>query len=472
MISALQKRKTRPVKWIRRGIILLLLCYLLAALVPYIFPPTAAPLSADWQVALSSDENVNSATLLETGEEAMATRLKLITEATDSIRVASYIYAKDESGQIISAALLAAADRGVKIHILIDGLIGVVNLRDDALAYALGSHPNIDLRFYNPINLLSPEGLNARFHEKYFIVDDQWLALGGRNVSDEFLTPSHDPHYNFDLDVLLRKDDMAAYDAVSQVSEYFDTLWMQEAPQFDTVSASRAQAVEKAAQSLRQRAKTLNTDYGLSTLDLNADLVPVQKTLYMVNPTRAGVKEPILWKQLCALMGDAKERLWILTPYLVMDHVMRDDLTALPLPEDAKLMLNSRNSGNNIIASSDYVIHRGMALRLGIPVYEFQGHASMHTKSVLIDDDLSIFGSFNFDIRSAYIDTETMLAVYSPELNAQLEAYMSPMYAQALLSTDTGYAPDPSVEPKEGSFWKTLCIYLLSPFVALFRFLA
>lgn len=471
MISTAKKHKTQDGIWIRRGLLLLLLCYLLAALIPYIFPPTAAPLASDWQAALSSDENVNSATLLETGEEAMATRLKLISEATDNIRVASYIYARDDSGQIISTALLAAADRGVKVRILIDGLIGVVNLRDDALAYALGSHPNIDLRFYNPINLLSPEGLNARFHEKYFIVDDKWLALGGRNVSDEFLTSSNDPHYNFDLDVLLHKDNMAAYDAVSQVSEYFDALWIKEKSQYNIVSDGRKEAVQQTEQALRRRAKELDTVYGLSALNLNDELVPVQKTLFMVNPTRAGAKEPTLWKQLCALMDRAEERLWITTPYLVMDHVMRDDLTALQLPDDAKLIINSRNSGNNIIASSDYVIHRGMALKLGIPVYEFQGYASMHTKSVLIDDDLSVFGSFNFDIRSAYIDTETMLAVYSPELNKMLEAYMTPMYAEALLSTEAGYAPSADVQPKDGSFWKTLSIYVLSPFVALFRFL-
>ena len=125
-------------------------------------------------------------------------------------------------------------------------------------------------------------------------------------------------------------------------------------------------------------------------------------------------------------MDTAEERLWMVTPYLVMDGPMRDRLTAVcaGAPGDTKILVNSREAGNNIIASADYTIHRPMAERLGVPLWEFQGDWSMHTKSVLVDHDLSIIGSFNFDPRSAYLDTELMLAVYSRELNAQLAENM------------------------------------------------
>ena len=108
----------------------------------------------------------------------------------------------------------------------------------------------------------------------------------------------------------------------------------------------------------------------------------------------------------------------MVTPYLVMDAPMRERLAQVcaAAPTDVRLLVNSRQSGNNIIASADYTIHRAMAEDLGAPLWEFQGDWSMHTKSVLVDDTLSVIGSFNFDPRSAYLNTELMLAVYSLSL--------------------------------------------------------
>ncbi|MDD3335879.1 MAG: phosphatidylserine/phosphatidylglycerophosphate/cardiolipin synthase family protein [Eubacteriales bacterium] len=457
-------------RWIRRGVLLLALAYALAALLPYMLVPTQAELPEHWTDAVSSESYVNRATLLETGEEAMETRLRLVANAQSEICVASYIYADDESGRAISAALLDAADRGVKVRILIDGLIGAVNLKNSPLAYALGAHPNVELRFYNPVNLLKPEGLNARFHEKYFIIDGQWLVMGGRNVSDEFLTSSGDPHYNYDLDVLLWKAVPDSYDAVRQVTEYYDRLWPQCAAQFAIIPEAKKQAVAEETEALAQRMGELAEVYDLTVLAPDS-LIPVEKTLFLVNPVTAGAKEPLLWKQLCSLMGGAKERLWVLTPYLVMNSVMREDLAALSTPADTRLLLNAHTTGNNIIASADDVIHRGMTQRLLFPLYEFHGDSSMHTKTIAIDHDLSVIGSFNFDIRSAYIDTETMMAIYSPALNDLLAAYMSQRFDESLPSGGSEPVNPAPVEPQAGSLWKSLGIYLLSPFVSLVRFL-
>ena len=84
------------------------------------------------------------------------------------------------------------------------------------------------------------------------------------------------------------------------------------------------------------------------------------------------------------------------------------------------LLTNSRAGGNNIVASADAVFHRGMALSMPLAYYELQAPRSMHTKAMLVDGNISVFGSFNFDMRSAYLDTELMLAIDSEGLNAQL----------------------------------------------------
>lgn len=473
MANIKSKVKSTHRKWIMRNIWCVLLLYAVFALTPYVFIPTLSTLPRHWNTGLQANSHTNRTLLLKTGEEAMEYRLRLITNAQQKIDVASYIFANDNSGEIISTALFNAAERGVQVRILVDGLIGAVHLSRSPMRYALGAHPNIVLKYYNPINLFSPEGLNARFHEKYFIVDEKWLLMGGRNISDEFLTPGGSPQYNFDLDVLIWKENPAIYDAISQASNYYDTLFSSSlcTEPFAQVPLNFRQEMEETRKSFRDNDSTLQDAYNLSSIDPLMDLVPMKGALFLTNPTNPGAKEPLLWKQLCALMSEAQERLWILTPYLVMNSVMRDDLTALDKPWNVRLLLNSHHTGNNIIASADDVIHRGMTKNIGIPIFEFTGDSSMHTKAILIDHTISIIGSFNFDIRSAFIDTETILVVHSEALNEQLESYMLDRFSQSTFEKSNITEESDNSVSNFNSLGKEIIIHLLSPFVSLFRFL-
>ena len=467
-------RVRRRIGW---GLLAVLLAYALAALIPCAFPPqlsAAEVADTAWMETEASDLNANRGMLITTGQEAMETRLALIASAQSSIDLGSYIYAPDESGRKITAALLAAADRGVRVRLITDGLIGWINLGNDPLGPVLGSHPNVEIKFYNPIDISRPQGLNARYHEKFFLVDDTWLLLGGRNVSDEFLTGEGDPSYNYDQDVLLYRLDPAKRDAVAQMRGYFDAMWTSSlcALRYDDAAALEQGAVRQCREELDALWQTLAATVPLTLPDPETDMVPVEKTLLLTNPTAAQPSAPVVWNRLCQLMDTAEERLWMVTPYLVMDGPMRDRLTAVcaGAPGDTKILVNSREAGNNIIASADYTIHRPMAERLGVPLWEFQGDWSMHTKSVLVDHDLSLIGSFNFDPRSAYLDTELMLAVYSRELNAQLAENMDSLWDQSLRWQSGAYA-EGGTSPKAASFGKMALITLLSPFVSLVRFL-
>lgn len=472
------KKKKSPWRWVRRGALVLLLVYVVMALAPCAFPPQLTPeekADTSWMTTGASDLHVDRALLVPTGQQALDTRLALIQSAQSSIDLGSYIFASDESGRRIASALLAAADRGVKVRLITDGLVGSVHLARSPLGAALGSHPNIEIKFFNPINLLRPQGLNARYHEKFFIVDETWLLLGGRNVSDEFLTSEGDPHYNYDQDVLMYRTDASRRGAATQMGEYFDAMWNSDVCglRYDDPKAAEKKRVIAYRQELSALWQELTATHDLTLPDPETDMVDVEKTLLLANPTDPASTKPVLWERMCQLMETAQERLWIITPYLVMDGAMRDTLTRVcqQAPADAKLLVNSRQSGNNIIASADYTIHRPMAERLGIPLWEFHGDWSIHTKSVLIDHDLSLIGSFNFDPRSAYLDTELMVAVYSEGLNEQLAANMDARWAQSLQVQDGEYLPG-AVEPHRASFWKMASIVLLSPFISLVRFLA
>lgn len=467
------KKRHRVGRWIRRGVLLAMVLYLCAAVVPYAFPPASQPLAADWIAQASSEENLDSATILETGEEALDVRLRLIACARESIRAGSYIYAIDESGSQVTAALLAAADRGVQVRLIIDGLIGLVNLRGAPEAYALGSHPNVEIRFYNPVNLLDPVGLNARYHEKFFVIDDEWLILGGRNVADEFLSQSGNPKYNYDQDILLHND-VPGYGACRQVADYFDAMWDSGwcATRYAQVPGYQAQAVAEARVRLDELWQAVAQRRDLSAPDASAFL-PVEKTVFLTGDMAPRPKSAQVYDKLIALMATARERVILQSPYFVMNRPMRDALAQVcALPTEMVLLTNSAATGNNIMASADGVFHRSMMNRLDAQALELQGDYSMHTKSVLIDGEISIFGSFNVDPRSAYIDTELMLAVYSQPLAQLLENNMNSLLAQSAPVNDQAAASWPAVPLKEGAFSKMAAIYLLSPFVSLFRFLA
>ena len=123
------------------------------------------------------------------------------------------------------------------------------------------------------------------------------------------------------------------------------------------------------------------------------------------------------------------------------------------------------------MASADAVFHRGMTLSMPLTCYELQAPRSMHTKAMLVDGDISVFGSFNFDMRSAYSDTEVMLAVKSEPLNDLMEAYMLEMRAMALpVEADGGYG-EGEAEALDTPLLKNLLIVTASPLISLVRFL-
>ncbi|NLO85332.1 MAG: phosphatidylserine/phosphatidylglycerophosphate/cardiolipin synthase family protein [Clostridiales bacterium] len=463
-------------KLIKRTILVLLGLYLIAICAQYLFvssPSKTAGASAEINTSSASGDR---ATIIETGSGAMDARLNLIANAETSLTIGTYLFADDQSGRTITSALLNAADRGVHIRILTDGMIGAVNLLGSDLGYVLASHENIQMRYYNPVNLLEPWNLNARFHEKYVIADDHIMLLGGRNISNEFLTPADHEQYNYDMDVLIWREYPAQGSAIASVSSYFDELWLAHcAPAFQSIPSRKAESVQALRESLGETYASLQGDRAevLAPIDWAAKTVPIDGFALLSNPTEPGDTTPLLWAELTSLMRSAKERIWIQTPYLVLNGQMRDDMEAIAsLPTDLLVLTNSRAGGNNIVASADAVIHSGMLRRMDINRYEFQGDRSMHTKAMVIDDDISIIGSFNFDMRSAYIDTELMLVIKSADINQMLASHMTEMLSDSLpVLADGNYGDNSNAAPKSISFGKNLLILISSPFVSLFRYL-
>ena len=136
------------------------------------------------------------------------------------------------------------------------------------------------------------------------------------------------------------------------------------------------------------------------------------------------------------------------------------------------MQINSTGVGDNFMASSDYIHNKGKVLDTGVTVWEWYGDYSSHGKSVLIDADLSLVGSYNLDPRSTYIDTEMMLVFHGTEFNALLEGYQDDMEADSLQVTgvDT-YAAKNDVQPWDNGDWKHAMFPVTSVLLQPFRFL-
>ena len=141
------------------------------------------------------------------GDEAFAARMLLASFASRSIDAQYYMWRQDFTGRLLTAALVEAADRGVRIRLLLDDN---TTSGQDAVLAALDSHPNIEVRLFNPFVIRSPRvigyltdffRLNRRMHNKSFTIDSHLSVVGGRNVGDEYFAAAEGMQFA-DLDVL------------------------------------------------------------------------------------------------------------------------------------------------------------------------------------------------------------------------------------------------------------------------------
>ena len=187
----------------------------------------------------------------------------------------------------------------------------------------------------------------------------------------------------------------------------------------------------------------------ITDTDFVKDTVVTDKITLISNPIHTGAKEPTAWYEMGVLMKQAKKRVKIHTPYIICNDMMYDTWTdvAANVPEFT-VMTNSVANNGNPFGAADYQKNRDKISSTGITIWEYEGGYSYHGKSILIDDDISIIGSFNMDMRSVYLDTELMLVIRSKEINAQLESAMM-QYEQGArqVLADGQYANPYHVEP-------------------------
>ena len=405
--------------------------------------------SGDGQVAIWNTGGSERAVIVEDNSDALLNRVRMIQNAQSEIVLSTFDFMSDESGRIMLGALCEAADRGVKVEVVVDGFDGVLHMKWNPYFYALSAKENVTLMMYNEINPFTMYKGMARMHDKYLVVDRQIYMLGGRNTFNYFLGDYSD-YKNYDRDVLVWRREPAAEQesaSVNDILAYYETVKNSgECSMFasgkhiaDWYCVKRAE--ERIAEDYKEYCdehEELSCDYSYEE-----NTFPVDGIALLSNPVNAGVKEPVVWYKLMSLVSSAETSVKLHTPYIICNDMMYDTLTGAAAGKEVSVMTNSVANNGNSFGAADLEKNRDKMLATGISLLEYEGGVSYHGKSLVIDDDISVVGSFNMDMRSAYLDTELMLVIKSDELNTQLRDIMSGYEKSAVTALPDGTYDNP-----------------------------
>lgn len=418
-----KKKSRRKISW--GMIVLLLVAYLLfGAAIPYIKQPEV---SQDYKDSFDSSSfygdsvSCDRAVIVEKNGDALAERIRLIQQAEERIVLSTFDFYSDTAGKQVMAALLSAAERGVKVQILLDGFNFFLHMDGDPYFYALVQQENLEISVYNPINLLTPWKGMSRMHDKYLVADESVYLLGGRNTFNYFLG-DQDSYKNYDRDVLVYNTG-GEESSVYQVLDYFEGIWQMCRPFAPAGWIGKTTSVKEAAEDLHQIYEQMQAEHADWFGDGNYEerTLPVNQITLLSNPTSLYSKEPHVFYSLGELMKSAKKSAVIHTPYIMCNEMMyRTFREATDSGTEVTLMTNSAKNNGNPFGATDYVLNKQKILDTGMHVLEYNGGISYHGKSMVIDDDLAIVGSFNMDMKSVYQDTELMLVINSKEVAGQL----------------------------------------------------
>ena len=223
------KLKKHLKKWkILYGFLLFFILLIFSIFVPFMSYEPVSQSTID-QFSLSrfyhDEEGPDRAMLMETNQSAWDERIRLMNLAEDRIVMSTFDMRAEESTKDIAAMLLHKADEGVKVQILVDGVSGVVRMEGRELFYALSSHPNIEIKLYNRLNILQPWKSQGRMHDKYVIVDETAYILGGRNTFDYFIGEYETVHRSYDREVLIYNTE-GSQGGGRTASSLYHGIWM------------------------------------------------------------------------------------------------------------------------------------------------------------------------------------------------------------------------------------------------------
>lgn len=402
---------------------------------------------------LSSHPGQTGALPLGSGLDAFVARSLAASMAEKTLDVQYYLYHRDKVGALLTHQLLAAADRGVRVRILLDDM----DLADRDFSTAIvDAHPNIEIRIFNPFSrntfratqfVTRLGGVTRRMHNKSFTIDNQLSIVGGRNIGDEYFDASKE--YTFsDLDVLLMGP------AVEKVSHSFDLYWnsslayplatlVKHPPTEAEVAHAREKFEKRIAENAGSEYLQALRESGLAHKIKDGELSYYwgQVDIVYDQPEKVAKSrektEYHLSHELAGYFNNINNELLLISPYFVPGKAGVAFLSEMVARGVQVTVVTNSLAANDVPAvHAGYMKYRKALLRAGVTIYEFKSHSNtdegeqqaygdlysgLHAKSFIFDRKAVFIGSMNLDPRSARENTEIGAVIHSEKLAREFQ---------------------------------------------------
>lgn len=417
----------------------------------FALPPD--PAAVEWE-PLRSNLPTNEVTswfdIQAVGPDALRWRLALMDTATSSLDAQYFIWRDDAVGSLLLERLLRAADRGVRVRLLLDDsfLAG-----EDPVLIAVDTHPNVEVRIFNPFqvradnmlvryieNLNDNARINHRMHNKLLIADSQVAVVGGRNIAEEYFGFNRNRNFR-DFDV------MTTGEVIPQITNSFDSYWNSDwvfPVAIVDHSKGSQEELNRLRGELRANAAILDDwvksaaagprNWASQWAALAPTMLPGKATIHQDDPDIADDAPPEqAARQVLSMFGETRADVVSISAYLIPpDDVLHtiNDLSQRDVR--IRALTNSLASNNHVAAHTAYRHRRKQLLEAGVELHELRPHApertrfeapgftaehiGLHAKILVLDKQFVFVGTLNADPRSIVLNTEVSLMIDSPEL--------------------------------------------------------
>lgn len=419
--------------------------------------------------------------LVEDRYDSGIVRVNLIENAENTLDISYYTLINGVSTKIFLGSILEAADRGVEVRILLDGIFHNLKGELKDTIYAFSNHPNIQLKFYEPFNFLIPWSWNNRLHDKIMIVDSNLAIIGGRNIGDRYFAKSSDDNNLVnDRDVVILNSDIDNYSnsVIFEMEKYFNDLWNHKLTKYPIKRLSKRKIKKGVNYSqylkdnLEEYRKT-NYDIFKNNIHWYNKTLPVKNINFVHNPIGRFNKEPLCLDEILNLASQSKESIFIQSPYIIPSRNIVKEMNKHDINVDnIDILTNSFAASPNYFGISGYANHRKKIVDLGMELYEYQGPESIHGKTYIFDEKIAVVGSFNFDPRSSFLNTESLVTINSPEFVELIQQEIDKQIVNSLkVGEDYSYISNNIKETTNLHPFKKIAIKAISKLVYFLEFL-
>ena len=354
--------------------------------------------------------------ILADDDIALAARIQVIQGAQADLNVAWFELKDDRVGQSLSQELCHAADRGVKVRLILDAMHDKMSM---AQRHSLKQH-GVNIKWYHPIGT-GAANLMRRMHDKYLAADQNQLILGSRNIGDVYFGQSIKKKNFIDLDVQISGP------FVAQTMDYFEALWNSAQVDFQRTYKRRAKLLPNSTAPFAPVSDIVPRDTPAARPQ-NVD----GSQLLFAHDDR-GVKDPRtgIHRDIHDFLSNAEKSILIVSPYFHPTPELVGILySAQCRGVSVKVLTNSLESTNRPINHVALVSQRDRRLN-AIEILEYNGDLTLHAKGILVDGSRACVTSYNCNRRSQFMDTELALFVESEEFSRNLQAYFSPFLEES-----------------------------------------